>query len=132
MNRALHIAIVLTVAVHMVLGCCWHHAHASGFGDAPPMSFESAGRACEHHGHEHRRETCNHDGEEHGCSEESCIFSRSNSPEGRDLFARLQDSALISCLPAILEASWNIKGDYVPSRITAATRLHLLNQVLLI
>src|SRR5688500_6050580 len=77
-----------TFAVHMVLGCCWHHGHPC------PHEVCSHSEAAEHteHGHSHEGAShqhhhkpvaaCEHghdaprDGEpvQHECEEGSCVF----------------------------------------------------------
>jgi hypothetical protein len=132
MNRTLHVAIILTVAAHTVLGCCYHHAHAAVSVEDLSISVEFPGCACEHDGHEHGGETGAPDGEERECNEGSCIFTLPDSPQVRDVLARLQDCAPVFCLPVVREASWSTTVDRAVSWLTATTRLHLLNQVLLI
>jgi hypothetical protein len=131
-NRAFHIGIMVAVAVHMVCGCCWHHAHAAGYLAGSPSLVEAAGCPCGHHGHQHQSQACDHESEEHGCNEGSCIFTRPDSSESSDLLAGLQSRALISCLQASPTLSGVDTVYPTPSRFAAAIPLHLLNQVLLI
>jgi len=133
MSRALHIAIVLTVAVDVVLGCCWHHAHAGGSAGDLSVGVESTGCPCDHDGHRHESGSCDHDhSKEHGCGEHSCVFARSDAPDASDLFAALQDYVPVSQLPAIAASCWNMTLDRISSRSAPSAPLYLLNQVLLI
>lgn len=132
MNRAFHMGIVLAVAVHMVSGCCLHHAHAAGFPTDLSSSVEAVGCPCEDHGHQHQGQSGDHGSQEHGCNEGPCIFTRPDSSESSDLLAGLQGLALISCLPAGAALSRIDTACPAPSRFAAAVPLHLLNQVLLI
>lgn len=132
MNRAFQIGIMVAVAVHIVSGCCWHHAHAADFPTDLPSSVEAPGCPCEHYGHRHQGQTCDHGSKEHGCNEGSCIFTRPDSPESSDLLAGLQGFALISCVPAGPTLSGIDIACPAAGRFAAAIPLHLLNQVLLI
>jgi len=131
MNRAFHFGAVLTVAVHMVFGCCLHHAHASGRQVDLPDSVDAA-CPCEHHGHQHERQPCDHSNGPEGCDEGQCTFIRPDSPGNSDLLAGFQCLPLISCLPPLPMLSETDTAELAPSRLGAPIPLHLLNQVLLI
>ena len=52
MNRFLHGMATAAVLVHMVCGCCWHHAHAHGARDHLPSDAAQTlvAAACDHRG----------------------------------------------------------------------------------
>ncbi len=54
MYRVFHTGVVLAVAVHMLCGCCLHHAHAHGVRSDARVSAVETG--CCHHGdHSHKQ-----------------------------------------------------------------------------
>ena len=114
MNRAIHIAIVLAVAVHMVFGCCSHHAHASGPGDVLPLSL-GATCPCENHGHQHENQPFDHDSNHHGCDEGPCTFTRPDSSELGNSVGNLQCLPLISCEPLLPTLSAIEAANLAPS-----------------
>jgi len=131
MYRALHIGVMLAVSVHMVLGCCLHHAHAWGPRIDLPLSVDAA-CPCERHGHLHEGQPGDHDDKQRGCDEAPCTFTRPGSSGDGDLLAGLQCLPLISCLPPLSALSGIDTADLAPGRFGASIPLHLLNQALLL
>ena len=132
MKRVFHIGIVMAVAVHMVFGCCFHHAHASGPRIDPLISVNAA---CPHeqHGHQHEKQPCNHGGDHQQCDEGTCTFFRTDSSGSDGSSSRgLQGLPLISCVPLLLALGEIDTVDWAPSRFGAPIPLHLLNQALLL
>lgn len=129
MSRVLRFGIMLTVAVHMVLGCCLHHAHGSHPADSPSVE-DSCG--CGHHGHEEGTEPSDHQSSDHGCDGDQCVFTLPESGSAAQLTVGLD------CLPCICVAPTlpGMNGiDSVDTRLHQCgppIPLHLLNQVLLI
>lgn len=133
MNHAIHLAIMLAVAAHMVFGCCWHHAHAVDCAKDLSVGVKSTECACDHDAHRRENGACDHDHDkEHGCGEHACVFTRSDAPDGSDLFAALQDCVPVSQLPAIAAPRRSTTCVCMASGVAPSVPLHLLNQVLLI
>jgi hypothetical protein len=123
------------LAMHTVLGCCWHHAHACGADCRPTSSVESPATHA------------NHDADQ--CGEEDSGASESHGQhkcvKGACVFLRLLEDdvagALHHDLPSIFCAQSNAippRGDSAPTPYFAAgallppLRLHLAHQVLLL
>lgn len=122
--------VLLTAAVllaHALLGCCWHHAHASAGGVAEP---------CSHDGHEHGHSDDGTESEPPGqpCDEGSCVFVRGDgSPSVEMTLAH----ALVGCIATAPEVALDslriARASYPDSQELAPhTRIHLLHQILLI
>ncbi len=106
MNRVFHIGIVLAVAVHMLCGCCLHHAHAHGGRSNTRVSAVETG-CCQHHdGSQHERANARGssasgnvalalvppDGssDHQHCDGAHCVFTR---PDSNDSFVMLTGAA---------------------------------------
>jgi hypothetical protein len=136
MHRLTHILACVTVVLHVMGGCCWHHAHAACPGDCRESPQAVACRSCDDHGHgdhhactgEHRHE---HD---HGCDAAPCVFV---VPEtgGPLQIAPVQP---LAALPAVVHVTCpptHVAAHPVNSphfHLSAGLRLHLVNQVLLL
>ncbi len=131
MNRTFHIGIVLAMAVHLLCGCCWHHAHAFSPRIDSPLSVEAT-CPCEHHGHPHEGQPGDHGKEQGRCDEGPCTFMRPDSSGSSDFSADLQCLSLASCLPLLPQLSRIDTTDFVPSRFGTSISLHLLNQAFLL
>jgi hypothetical protein len=132
---------VLSLLAHMVLGCCWHHAHASR---QDPTS--SAPVADLSGGHDHpdslpRQRASHpeaaggeHDGR-HGCSGNRCVGlvdlpTRTLTPSARQSLELPAACQAFHCGPAVPEAT-PAKAGPLTGRCLSV-RIHLLHQVLLI
>ena len=127
MHRVVRSLALVSVLVHMVCGCCSHHAHAQ----SPDCCRQSA----------HAPDLClgaEHD--EHGpepCSDEraECVFvvPKSGAAAGLSVFATVQPTVTAGslCRAVFSEADVRRHG---PRRIGLGppVRAHLLNQVLLL
>ncbi|MGM0491119.1 MAG: hypothetical protein ACQESR_30705, partial [Planctomycetota bacterium] len=113
MNRLVHIGIMAAIAVHMVCGCCWHHAHAS---HAPLDSALASARAveptspCDGHDHQHERrpsEPASSDSESHeqGCGEEPCTFIRQGSSGSSNMLVDVYCIPLNACFTSLFAFS---------------------------
>lgn len=131
LNRLLLHFVAVLLAAHMLLGCCWHHAHACS------AACDAATESCTHqdeHGHtdgdhEHGNLPSHHPTD--SCSGERCAFVA--SPKTTTSGARLATFAaelgpLVNCeLPAAdRQSSW-LHGGVAHLQ---PSRLHLLYQVL--
>jgi hypothetical protein len=122
------------LAMHTVLGCCWHHAHAGPPDGEQATSVESP---AEHAGHD--ADCCNrgdsepgHDRGTHVCQKGSCVFVgtgkvRLNAADGTNLasFVSLAGGWLSSPNSATMPL-------FAAGALPAPLRLHLTHQVLLL
>lgn len=81
MQRVVHSMTMAVVLVHMVCGCCWHHAHAEDDGS----HHATAELACSHEVRPHCE--CDMAGDQEsepceGCEEGTCDFVRAEWGEG--------------------------------------------------
>lgn len=132
MHRAMHMGLVFALAVHLVFGCCAHHAHAT-CASIPRATAEVVEAHC-HHDHDGGAadSSCQRRSPERPCDAARCVFTASDGKEA--------PSRLIS--PSCLKISWlrpsaelltgneTLASTVSPSRQPVA--LHLLNQILLI
>jgi len=130
MNRAFHIVIGLAVAVHMVLGCCSHHAHGSHPANIP--SVESS-CDCGSHGHNEGGEPYDHQSGDQGCDGNQCVFTRPESGSASQVTVGMDCLPLICCVAPIPPGMNGIDTLYMmPHHCGPPIPLHLLNQALLL
>jgi hypothetical protein len=116
--------------VHALLGCCRHHAHACVI-EAAQVSVACAS----HEGHSHGAPegSDQHDGHQHECGGNACVFVRAEGPQ----IAALAASWAID--PACTRQAGQFTAGLVrsttrtdPHEFAGSVRLHLLHQILLI
>jgi hypothetical protein len=61
MHRMVSSIVVISLALHMLLGCCWHHAHAEG-------------AECAEVGHDHGESLPGDHDDAEPCEGEGCVF----------------------------------------------------------
>jgi len=159
MNRMVHLGSVLAIAVHMVFGCCLHHAHASdwpavdrtasvadsGLTDSTELSAKPTCCCCHHgskgtvqktHGQYGQMEcSCDRQLPQHQCHGDQCRFTR-HEPFDFANFSACCDSLFSLSLDWEMLASDNTNQTSRPD-LTATLRgdpvpLHLLNQAILL
>jgi hypothetical protein len=126
MSRLFRILTAVVFAVHLMMGCCWHHAHAcESQGDMQPT---------------HEQCPDSHNGEtghsQHGsqdCQGIQCSFVASISPTS---ISFAQPSHVFAIVPLTSQPSL-VGGDFeqhgfIASRLFPSVCLYLVNQVLLI
>lgn len=127
MNRAFHFGIALVVAVHMVCGCCLHHAHGSTFrGD----DLVSVGTTCPCE--QHVGQLNDHRSGDQECDGSKCVFTL---PEPSNSFQVTIGAVFLPliCIERILPGMNGIDTAHtLPRHCGTPIPLHLLNQVLLI
>ncbi len=88
MQRIARAMLGLALAMHAVLGCCWHHAHAANSRAGDAASHSECG--CQHHQH---GPTQTEPGSQHGgdrqtpecCVHDSCVYLRAERAPELDL-----------------------------------------------
>lgn len=121
------------LALHTVLGCCLHHAHAlAGDRDSAP-SIESPDRHKDHCADGcGSNESENH--ERHVCQGNAYIFLGPTKWDRHRLqldIAALSVAPLLGCQPVII-ASVRTEQIFEPDALLPPLRLHLLDRVLLL
>ena len=129
MRRLLQRLLLLCFLVHMVFGCCWHHAHGS------THEAESAGARtgcpCSHHPEPSSDRPDPKPSGHRGCDIQRCVFTRTKS-------VAVDEPASIDGVAAA-HLVWDLcAGGEIDAtiprhqRVGAPVRLHLLNQALLL
>ena len=133
MHTALNLITAAALLTHMLVGCCWHHAHAcEEHVDASAELINSAVE-CDSHGHQHS-ESGDHDGDSShdDCDGQSCVATCDLSPQGfhgidLTLHLAFDISPQTTQAFAISRDQTQVERDTGPS-----VRPHLAHQVLLI
>ena len=131
MNRPFVLMTAAVLLAHSLVGCCWHHAHASAGGVA---------RACAHDEHEHGhddgapQDESDHEHQSTICQEGNCVFVRGDGPVPIDQSSILAIDCFVVQASAITQAELRIvRAEYSASQdLAPPSRLHLLHQILLI
>lgn len=147
MRAVISITVAVVVALHTVLGCCWHHAHEAAAGviereaaSAEPVAKRSCG-----HGHADEAKSVAHDSAEHDASEHD---SHGSCPEPCDAkcdalaLTRVQHDGVAAlsvfawvatvAQPVRSTAVLDAKAGRLDEQAPPPIRLHLLHQLLLI
>ena len=129
MSRLLRILTAVVLTVHLMVGCCVHHAHAcESEGHSPPIQGLNAPHSdCDD-------SPCN--GSDHGpqkCDGQKCSFVRS-SPILNYLLTKPFQGFVIPLLGKTLSLAGIVSEQHflTTGRLLLPVRLHLANQVLLI
>ena len=136
MRVLVHKATLLAVTIHMMGGCCWHHAHAEadeGHGTGHSEAHRCAGDTGSDHGHHcggGRPSKGHHD---HGCEMGRCLFLGPNND--RVIKQTRPGTPVASSVSVAVSASAAerrfLASEPFRSSRSGALRIHLLNQVLL-
>ena len=136
MHRLTHILACVTVVLHMVVGCCWHHAHAARIGHCRESLQAVAYPSCDDHGHGDHHACPGeppHD-HDHGCDTAPCVFV---VPEtgGTVRIGTIQPLGFLPPDVDTARPTTHLAGhraDAPQFRLRADLRLHLVNQVFLL
>lgn len=134
MQRAVHILAAVAVLIHVLGGCCWHHAHGAEAGrravrhEAPPC--------CGSHGEHDGPQPDGTPADDRACGVKHCVFAVPGSSSAglgcpivpEPLVARAPEPILADALPTALLAA--VDGPRHPP--DGSLRTHLLKQVLLL
>lgn len=129
MNRALNIGVMLALFVHMVLGCCRHHAHGSENEANVPVVSGSC--ACEHAGHEDHDQPRDNEGQPRKCNGGQCSFTLPQSSDNTTHMA-LQGLPAILWPPLLPVLKGVEAADLTAGSPGSPIPLHLLNQAFLL
>ena len=125
------------LALHTVLGCCWHHAHG-GTADCASTQSTVSVDSCEcDHAHGDGTAPDSHQQGHHGqhvCQGGTCVFVSSTKVEPAKADCQLQATS-VACVPgsspAVGDAA-DVQAFYPLDVLLPPLRLHLICQVLLI
>ena len=123
---------ICAVLVHMVFGCCWHHAHAYETHLGEKASLVETPCGCDRHGHESSGQPYKHGSHHGGCDGAQCVFTRAESGQ------TAQGSIQAHCLPLMCVVPGPAAVNGIGAGISALHHsgppipLHLLNQALLL
>lgn len=136
MRASISLMTAAAFLLHMVLGCCIHHAHAAG--DTPCRGECSKSPTHSHAEHDHASQSPHEDapweaprpGER--CNEAKCVFVAT----AKSLLPELVDAAVFPALANDLRALQHETPNVVfvdtGGAFALPLRLHLFNQVLLL
>jgi hypothetical protein len=121
------------LALHTVLGCCWHHEHRCTEACSLAGTAESSHRCDAHHsfgdgptvsspGHEHHGP--------HACQGDKCNFVEQTRQRPSDSFSQTVGVPADHCGADVASAGWGPFFDCDPA--LPPLRLHLIHHVLLI
>jgi hypothetical protein len=132
MSRTVRSVALTAVLLHMTLGCCLHHAHATARQDCGEGTLLETARGGDCHGPHSRPEPCQRQPRHRLCDNARCVFTR---PEPTDLFALLivqqglAPSGVVLGHPRLAGIA---RVEPSVSHLGPPLRLHLLNQALLL
>jgi hypothetical protein len=117
------------LVVHLLAGCCWHHAHAAAVEEAVGASHD-ADHDADHDGCQHQQPGHSHR-ETGRCCQARCLFVRPASEQSLDaLLAWGQAISPPAGVFEVLGPKWSL--DASVDTLHTPLRVHLLNQVILI
>ena len=132
MSRLFRILTAMVLTVHLIMGCCVHHAHAcDGMGNSIPVQgTASLGSQCSDspgNGSDH----ANHGSQK--CQGEKCSFVLSSSAVGNSLNHPLQSFDVPLLNATFFQVNVvSAQHYFATGQLLLPVRLHLANQVLLI
>jgi hypothetical protein len=125
-----------TLAMHTVLGCCWHHGHACGSEYESAVACHAATAHADHDA-DHCGSTDSNSGHQHHgphtCQGGKCVFLRT-AKSGADtlLDVNLPSFVCVQSSDASLETSAAPRPFFSSDALLPPLRLHLAHQVLLL
>lgn len=136
-SSLLHNLSAAILVVHLLVGCCAHHAH-----DCPQTcdarhsegTEDDAGAPCDGHSHDEQGQTTNHHHGPNECHGVKCSFVRTTNETMAKAFFQPCQAHVTPDFDALF-ASSGVFADqhlYPAGRLLLPVRLHLANQVLLI
>lgn len=130
MVKPLHVLTVVMLTIHLMMGCCWHHAHGGHEGTPTSVDHLSATDAAP---------SCPDDLSNHGsrgCYEPPCSFVASGRPVVNAMTVSWCSQAVLGVLlndsSSTEDFSASSRRLLAVDRPSLPVRLHLANQVLLI
>jgi hypothetical protein len=119
------------LAMHALLGCCWHHTHACGR-ECTQASFESSADHDVDSCHSTNSKPCQNHGP-HACQKGKCVFLRT-AENGADVSLALHFSSHV-CATFYAVSSQTpaaVRPLFAADALLPPLRLHLAHQVLLL
>jgi hypothetical protein len=123
------------LALHTVLGCCWHHAHRCTRECSPSLAVEAPDGCQRNAADDCGAPAASHQGQHgrHGCQESTCVFLGSTRwyPDA-DCQFDAAPAMLASADCATADADVDRRSFFAPDALLPPLRLHLVDRVLLI
>jgi len=130
MSRLFRILTAVVFAVHLMVGCCWHHAHAcESKDDVQPTHWQCP----DSHSGSHDGDKDHSDHGPQDCQGSQCSFVASSSPNSHSFAQSSQPfvTVLLTDQPSLVGIS-SEQHCFPTGRLLLSVRLYLVNQVLLI
>lgn len=138
MQKFLHNLMMTSVFYHILVGCCWHHAHTEPLGEC---GSDQAVGACVGHSHDHPEHDEGQEsplerppGQDSHCDGEQCCFVVPK-PGGGARLADRTSSVDVVCRDAtslVQPPVGYLLNEGAPAAGIPTLRSHLMNQVFLI
>ena len=132
MSRLVRTFTLSAVLLHMVFGCCLHHAHLDGSEARGQVAVVETSCHCHHHGHEPSDQPRDDRSRHEGCDGAECVFTRPELADSSELLIG-QDCLAPARVPP---SGAKLRGidllDSALSHVGPPIALHLLNQALLL
>lgn len=134
MNKLVHNLAMLAVLCHLLVGCCWHHAHAEQTGALPQAGCASDCRSGQHEErHDADGSSAERSREHKGvCDDRRCEFVLPDSDGEPDLIDFLAPAAAASADTASIDRPGvGVRPtESPPPHVGSPLRLHLAIQIL--
>jgi hypothetical protein len=129
----------LSLLMHALVGCCWHHQHvelAAGSDETQLLPVVCGGHIHSHGDHDHDRGSESPADHRHsdddGCGEEPCQFVKVDASSGPSLLDG-PIVAIVDAAPPAAHDGWRLRAhDHRGRHILEGVPLHLRHQVLVI
>ena len=132
MSRSVRTITLSAVLLHMVFGCCLHHAHLDGSEAGTQVSLVETPCRCHHHGHEPSGQPSDRQSRHQGCDGAECVFTRPELADSSELLIGQDCLAPTGVLPSIPTLSVIDSVDSGLGHVGASIALYVLNQALLL
>jgi hypothetical protein len=136
-------AVAITLLLHALAGCCWHHQHVAAAESTPSDEAQILPVVCGGHFHSHAHRQQAQDDEpgapadhrhsdDEGCGEPACQFVRVDSSTVPSLLDG-PTVAIVAAIQPTVHDGWRHRSrDHRGGHILEGVPLHLRHQVLLI
>jgi hypothetical protein len=138
MYRFVHILTITALSVHVLFGCCLHHAHKLDWATDAKDAAVAASCTCHRHGHNDNQGPSNKEGQDDrsshhkNCDGGTCVFMRANSVDTTNLSIGQNCQTTLSVVDSSLLD--NTVEELVEriDRLVVPIPIHLANQSLLL
>ncbi len=143
MHRVVYILTFTALSVHILFGCCLHHAHTFDAAHESQGLVTAVSCTCSAHGHGEKEGPDKQDGHEQDghhdrdshhrhCDGGTCVFMRADSVDAPDLSIGQNSLATASVSACPASTSCFQRADARLEWVGAAIPIHLANQAFLL